>query len=264
MWEEWRRPGVPQFRHLHAALARGRVILRERAPDVLEQILADGVEEFDVSQNVPGGVREPGDEELVILRFRRPIFEGALRRAVEREPRVRVLPGVAVRALIAVNGHPSGVPRVVGVQARDGQALPADLVVVAAGRRASVTRWLSEAGAQPPSEEWEDAGMVYYGRYYRLRAGAEIPTGQRPPVRGDLGYLSYVVGMADDRTFVLTWLAPAGSGPAYAARSVGVHGRGAQRGDARAVDRDGARRADPPRRGHGAAAQRAAALRRRR
>ena len=145
MWEEWRRPGVPQFRLAHVALARGRVILRERAPDVLEQLLADGVEEFDVAQNVPGGVREPGDEELVVLSFRRPVFEAALRRAVEREPRIRVRRGVVVQALAAVHDHPSGVPRVVGVRTRDGEALPADLVVVATGRRAPVPDWLTEA-----------------------------------------------------------------------------------------------------------------------
>ena len=50
-------------------------------------------------------------EELVLLSFRRPVFEGALRRAVEREPRVRVRPGVTVQALTAVHDHPSGVPR---------------------------------------------------------------------------------------------------------------------------------------------------------
>jgi flavin-dependent dehydrogenase len=209
MWEQWRRPGVPQFRHSHALLARGRLILRERAPDVLQQILSDGVEETDLAQHVPGGVREPGDEELVFLRFRRPVFEAALRRTVEREPRVRVRPGAAVGALVAVNDHPSGVCRVVGVRTRDGAALPADLVVVAAGRRAPLLRWLAEAGARPPWEESEEAGMVYYGRYYRLRAGAEAPAGPPPPVRGDLGYLGYLLAPADDRTFVLTWLAPA-------------------------------------------------------
>jgi 2-polyprenyl-6-methoxyphenol hydroxylase-like FAD-dependent oxidoreductase len=208
-WEAWRRPGVPQFRHLHAALARGRTVLRQRAPDVLRRLLADGVEEHDVAQHVPGGAREPGDEELVLLRFRRPIFEGALRRVVEREPRVRLRLGVAVEGLLAADDHPSGVPRVVGVRTRAGEALPADLVVAAAGRRAPVPRWLTQAGAAPPAEEGEAAGMVYYGRYYRLRPGAEAPAGQRPPVRGDLGYLGYVLGLADDRTFVLTWLAPA-------------------------------------------------------
>src|SRR6266508_3360619 len=70
MWEQWKRPGVPQFRHYHGVLARGRHLLLERAPDVLRAMLATGVEELDVAKDVPGGVREPGDEALVVLRLR--------------------------------------------------------------------------------------------------------------------------------------------------------------------------------------------------
>ncbi len=207
-WEVWRRPGVPQFRHFHNVMARGRRVLLDRAPDVLREILAAGVEEGDAAEAIPGGVREPGDEEMVVLRLRRPVFEAALRRAVEREPRVRIRAGASVDGLVAVNDHPSGVPQVVGVRTRDGDVLPADHVVVAAGRRAPVGDWLREADGGAPQEEWEDSGMLYYGRCFRLRPGAAMPAGQHPPVRGDLGYMGYMLGPGDDRTFVLTWLAP--------------------------------------------------------
>ena len=208
MWQAWQRPGVPQFRHYHGVLARGRRVLLDGAPDVMQDILAAGVEEQDLAKDVPGGVREPGDEDLVALRLRRPLFEGALRRAVEREPLVHVRVGVTVNGLVAVNDHPSRIAQVVGVSTRDGEVVAADLVVIATGRSAPVVRWVREAGGEAPEEEWEDGGMLYYGRYYRLRPGAALPERQRTPVRGDLGYLGYILGMGDAGTFVLSWLVP--------------------------------------------------------
>src|SRR5437868_2740368 len=42
----WSRTGAPQVRHSHAFLARLRNVLRERAPDVLGELLAAGASEI--------------------------------------------------------------------------------------------------------------------------------------------------------------------------------------------------------------------------
>jgi len=75
------RPGIPHFFQPHAFLPRGRRVLKELAPDVLDALIEVGAETQDVAARLQGQ-REPGDDELVYLWVRRPIIEWALRRAV--------------------------------------------------------------------------------------------------------------------------------------------------------------------------------------
>ena len=81
MWAAWHRPGVAQARHFHAFPGRVRKVLREHAPDVLADVLAQGAGEL--IDRAPDGSVEPGDEDFVLLLCRRPVFEGVLRLAVE-------------------------------------------------------------------------------------------------------------------------------------------------------------------------------------
>src|SRR6185503_6729382 len=53
----WERPGVPQFRHSHAFLARLRMILLAHMPDVLDRLRAAGVREIELVETVPPGMR---------------------------------------------------------------------------------------------------------------------------------------------------------------------------------------------------------------
>src|SRR6267142_4704245 len=46
----WARPGVPQFRHSHAFLARLRVVLLAHLPDVLDRLRAAGVRAFGLDE----------------------------------------------------------------------------------------------------------------------------------------------------------------------------------------------------------------------
>ena len=43
-FNDWRRPGVSQFRHAHGFSARSRNLMLAHAPEVVEDLLADGVE----------------------------------------------------------------------------------------------------------------------------------------------------------------------------------------------------------------------------
>src|SRR6185503_7720669 len=77
----WERPGVPQFRHSHAFLARLRVVLLAHLPDVLERLRAAGVREFGLEELTPPGIvlpPRPDDEDVVLLACRRSTFEWAL------------------------------------------------------------------------------------------------------------------------------------------------------------------------------------------
>lgn len=69
----------------HAFLPRGRRVLRELAPDVLDDLIGAGADAQDLraKRHGPG---EAGDEDLVYLWVRRPVIEWALRRAAVAEP----------------------------------------------------------------------------------------------------------------------------------------------------------------------------------
>jgi 2-polyprenyl-6-methoxyphenol hydroxylase-like FAD-dependent oxidoreductase len=81
----------------------------------------------------------------------------------------------------------------------DGDALDADVVVDALGRRTMTATWADSS----------DCGVVYYCRYFRLRDGAELPDGPwLLGPRGDLGYFGYSTFPGDDRTFAALLAVP--------------------------------------------------------
>lgn len=207
----WDRRGAPQVRHSHALLARLRNLLRDRFPDVLEQLLAAGATEMRFAEMLPDDIDDPspapGDEDLVALACRRTTFEWVLRRIVTAEAHVTLLDGSAAESLLIRPGE-DGLPVVHGVRVSHGETeapddVIADVVVAATGRRSGVVRWLAAAGVTAAVEE-EDTGIVYLSRFYRLRDGVAPPP-QDGPIGGDLGYLKYAVFQGDNRTFSVTF-----------------------------------------------------------
>jgi 2-polyprenyl-6-methoxyphenol hydroxylase-like FAD-dependent oxidoreductase len=209
-FERWDRRGAPQVRHSHAFLARLRNLLRDRAPDLLEALLANGAYELRITEMLPPTMDDrapkPGDEDLVLLGCRRLTFEWVMRRVVESSPGVDFRDGVRVVGLEA-RPDASGVPRVVGVRARHGdgpiESLGADVVIDASGRRSALPAWLVEIGVPALEEEVEDCGIFYSSRFYRLRPGAVEPP-RDGPIGADLGYMKFAVFNGDSRIFSVT------------------------------------------------------------
>ncbi len=206
---EWDRRGAPQVRHSHAFLARLYGILRTSYPDVLADLLAAGATEIRMAENLPPTMVDrtprPNDDELVMLACRRTTFEWVLRRSVLASSACAIRDGVAVEGLLAEPGV-GGVPVVIGVQTSAGP-IPADLTVVAGGRRSTLPDWLAAIGAEHVPEEVEDTGIVYYSRFYELLPGAEPPP-RDGPIGGDLGYLKYAIFQGDNGTFSITLATP--------------------------------------------------------
>jgi len=206
---EWDRRGAPQVRHSHALLARLRLLLRDRYPDVLASLYEAGVTDWPLTEHLPETLDDrspqPGDDELVMLACRRTTFEWVLRRAVLAAPHVSLLDGAVVEGLLGADRHATGVRAVV-----DGAAttFEADVVVAANGRRGDVPSWLAGIGAECP-ETVEDTGIVYLSRFYRLRDGADVPE-DATLIGGDLGYLKYATFIGDNRTFSVTFATPSG------------------------------------------------------
>ena len=66
----------------------------------------------------------------------------------------------------------NGALHVTGVRTDDGEALAADLVVDATGRRSRMPALLREAGGPAAAEEAADCGFVYYTRFFRSADGS--------------------------------------------------------------------------------------------
>jgi 2-polyprenyl-6-methoxyphenol hydroxylase-like FAD-dependent oxidoreductase len=189
------RLGIPHFLQPHAFLPRGRRILLEMAPDVLDALMEAGADPQDVSEQL-SGPREPGDADLVYLWVRRPVIEWALRRAAAGEPGVELRAGAQINGLLVEDGH------AVGVGLAGGEAVRGDVVVDALGRYRTPPGWPRAAG------EPTDSGAIYYCRYFRLVDGVEHMAAPLLNPRGDLGYMGFNTFRGDNRTFAVILLAP--------------------------------------------------------
>jgi 2-polyprenyl-6-methoxyphenol hydroxylase-like FAD-dependent oxidoreductase len=193
------RKGIPHYFQPHAFLPRGRRVMKELAPDVLDALLDAGAEPQELAGMIEGPP-QPGDEDLVWFWVRRPVIEWALRRAAAAEPGVELRSGAQVAALITDDGDR---PRAAGVALDDGEAVRGDLVVDALGRYRAPAGW-PRAATQP-----EDSGAIYYCRYFKLAPGVEHMAAPLLNPRGDLGYMGFNTFRGDNRTFAVIVLAPA-------------------------------------------------------
>lgn len=207
-FEGWSRPGVGQFQSTHGFVALARNRLRDGAPDVLAAVFAAGARPIDFTRLFGAGETAADDRDLVGIGCRRAVFEHVLRVAAGREPGVTIRAGA--RATGLSESSAGGACVVTGVRIAGGDDVRADLVVDAAGRRSPVPQWWAALAGAPPLELREECGLVYYGRYFRLRAGVEAEDGRWffGPA-GDLGYLGYAVHLADNDIFTVTLNAPA-------------------------------------------------------
>jgi 2-polyprenyl-6-methoxyphenol hydroxylase-like FAD-dependent oxidoreductase len=169
------RKGVPQSRHAHALLDRGRVALEELFPGLTDELVANGALSGDTQLEARWynqGLRLcPGPSDLRAVAVSRPLLEGCVRERVRALPNVRVVDRCDAAGLAAT---PDG-RRVHGVRVirrADGSAeevLGADLVVDATGRGSRSPAWLEELGYPRPAEEEVRIGVAYASRIYRRR-----------------------------------------------------------------------------------------------
>lgn len=190
------RRGAPQAHQTHGLLARLRLVLRDRFPDVLDALHEAGAYDMSTTAGLPD-VR-PGDEDLSVLIVRRTTFEWVLRRAVLAEPSVVHRDGLAVSGVRAVER--GGRPHVTGAVLATGEVVPGT-VVAATGRRGDVPSWLRAAGVELP-EVVGETGFVYLTRWYHLSDAALDEVDAR--LAGDLGFVKYLAVPGDGGTLSAT------------------------------------------------------------
>jgi flavin-dependent dehydrogenase len=224
------RPGVPQARHSHAYLARFRVLLARRAPDLLAALLAAGAREIPLLETAPAEIRRvltagsgaagglggidavaarllADRDELVVLGARRALLDGVLLAAAVAEPGVTVRGGCRVGGLVTDPGRADDVPRVRGVRLADGTAITADLVVDAGGRHSPLRDLLAASGATLPATLDAPCGITYYSRFYRRGGARSFPTelNRGHTAGASFDRYSCLVFPADNDTFSVTF-----------------------------------------------------------
>jgi 2-polyprenyl-6-methoxyphenol hydroxylase-like FAD-dependent oxidoreductase len=168
------RKGVPQARHVHALLPRGREVLEELFPGLGEELVAAGASRADAvdgGQWIFAGHRyRTGRSGLEALFQGRVLLESTIRE------RVRAVRSVALREQCQVLGVSTtdDRSRVTGVRVLahgepgGEQTIPADVVVDCSGRGSRTPRWLQQLGYLPPEQDAVRVDLVYSSRSYRL------------------------------------------------------------------------------------------------
>lgn len=167
------RKGVPQGRHAHGLLARGRNVIEGFFPGWTDEVVAGGGVCGDIVADVNwighGVTLQSAPSHLVGLLASRPVLEGHVRRRLMALSNVRVIENCAVQGLIADDSKAA----IKGVRARIGSGeehrITADLVVDASGRGSSSPAWLESLGFTRPEEERIEIGLGYTTRHYRRR-----------------------------------------------------------------------------------------------
>ncbi len=186
------RRGAPQAHQTHGFLARVAVLLRERFPDVLDNLKAVGCMTLPLASTL--GEPRPGDEDLAVLVVRRTTFEWVLREAALKQSHVAFHTGVAVEGVTMTDGV------VDGVKLDSGETVAADMVVASTGRRGDVPRWLAAHDIDVP-ETVRESGLMYLTRWYRLPPDHEIDMAK---LGGDLGFVKYLAVPGDGHTLSIT------------------------------------------------------------
>ena len=169
------RKGVPQGRHTHGLLARGREVLEELFPGFTAEMVAEGAVSGDVANDVlwfnHGFYLSNVHSDLSGLAISRPMLECGVRRRLLQLPNVRIRQCCKVLGPICDRDR----NRVTGVQvtARNGsdevETISSDLVVDASGRSSRSPSWLEALGYAKPREEQIKVNIGYKTRLYRRR-----------------------------------------------------------------------------------------------
>jgi 2-polyprenyl-6-methoxyphenol hydroxylase-like FAD-dependent oxidoreductase len=163
------RKGVPQGRHAHALLAKGREILEELFPGLTQHLVNLGAPQGRGRFFVGGGYLSRVSNGPLSLFVSRPCLETEVRARLLARPNVRVIEQRDVVGLVADESRTR--VRAVCVRRRDAGAAEetwlADLVVDASGRGSRMPAWLDALGYAKPEVELVEVGMAYVTRFYR-------------------------------------------------------------------------------------------------
>jgi len=197
------RKGVPQARHVHALLARGRNGLEQLFPGFAERMIAAGASDADAGLHF-ATLRKHGwqrrlPSQVPLLLSSRVLLEFTVRELLRQTPNVTFVESTDVvgltlgdgepRRVIGVSVTPAGAGEGTASQIRAGEGaasriragegaasrITADLVIDAGGRGSRAPAWLAAAGLAVPQETVVDCFAGYSTRWYQAPPAGHWP-----------------------------------------------------------------------------------------
>lgn len=172
------RNGVPQARHIHVLLLKGKAIFERYFPGFEQELLTSGADSADVGNEILQvtifGRIAPVHMDMQMLLCSRDLIEWRIRHRLGVYENIRILSHVEVTGLLAQEDN----QRVVGVQLRSRahgpspNTLNADLVVDCSGRGSRASEWLAEMGYQKTETTVVNSHLGYSTRRYKQPAQA--------------------------------------------------------------------------------------------
>jgi 2-polyprenyl-6-methoxyphenol hydroxylase-like FAD-dependent oxidoreductase len=171
------RPGVPQARHLHALLPRGRRILEQNFPGITSELETAGAEILDLANDVawltPQGWGVRFNSEFEAVASTRTLLDHIVRARLKLIPSIEIVQGCEVTGLVGQAERVEGV-RLHYRNAADHRSadvlksdLKSDLVLVATGRNSAVPGWLRGLGLPEPEITHVNAHIGYASQMFR-------------------------------------------------------------------------------------------------
>ena len=172
------RKGVPQGRHLHVLLGRGRELLEGFFPGLTQELADKGATVGDASETVcwfsDGAYTRNFHSGLLSVQVSRPLLESTIRNRLRALPNVTLLENHDAAGLLTAPGESGTDVRITGLRVLDRseseaieKALEADLVVDAGGRGSRGIAWLESLGYARPEEEQIKMNLSYTTREFR-------------------------------------------------------------------------------------------------
>jgi 2-polyprenyl-6-methoxyphenol hydroxylase-like FAD-dependent oxidoreductase len=172
------RKGVPQGKHAHVLLSRGRDLLEGFFPGLTDELVRKDAKADDFLETslwFSGGAYTANHKSgLVGLEVSRPLLEETIYKRVCGLSNVTILENHDVVGLVTEPVGDSKDARITGVRVVDRskteageQVIPAGLVVDAAGRGTRSLGWLESLGYPRPEEEHIKMNLAYTTREFR-------------------------------------------------------------------------------------------------
>ncbi|WP_218920865.1 NAD(P)/FAD-dependent oxidoreductase [Melittangium boletus] len=204
------RRGVPQEKHVHLLLLRGKQVMEEIFPGLLKEMEQAGADIADQGHDVKcfhyGQWKNRFRTGVSAHYCSRSLLDNIVRRRIRANPRITVLSKTRAMGLLF---HAEGAPCVRGVlldESVPDRELAADLVVDVSGRGSRMAEWLAKEGLGEVKKTLVETKLGYASRVYRRRPEFAdrwkvLLVLPKPPLNRAMGVISPIEG---DRWLVTT------------------------------------------------------------